>query len=95
MFDVDNAHKKKKLPLEWFNERSADPDDPQFATRCRMKYFLIEPTEFGYPELGSALNQIDDSNISFRDAVLNGLKSTSLKRWEIMLKGISESLIDQ
>ncbi len=94
MIDRDNSHKKKKLPLRWFNERTANPDDPQFSSRCINKYFLIEPTEFGYPELASPIDQLNQGDISVREAVLNGLDSTSKKRWAIMKKGISESLAD-
>jgi hypothetical protein len=92
MVAADNGHKKKTLPLSWLREREEKSPDPQFSSRCRTKYFLIEPAELGYPEIASPIEAQDPRDLSVRDAVLNGLISTSRKRWEVMKKGIVDTL---
>ena len=94
MINADNQHKKKKLPLGWFTDRVENGTDPDFKDRCEDKYFLIDPSGLGYPELVASVDEIASGDQSVLDAVLNGLTKTSRDRWTVIKTGILNRLAD-
>lgn len=89
----DHNSKGTKPPFDWFKEQSETAGNADFIARCRDLYFLIDESEFRYPEIpGKSFQDLDPSNPTTLTAVKEGLIESSRSRWKIIKSEIMSSL---